>query len=213
MDQHDSFFSSSDVPRGGNGAAPTDDEFLTPAIVAAGPEGPQTFKFDLISTSLRLGRPVDRPIKAQVRYLDLADRAEIGALPTAMQSRVLRALAAIGKGTPAIDEKTDTLSIPQAFKNLEKNEELVNAYCVVGFVRPPLIWTEAERTGPDQVVVTAVALKDRRAYAAICMSDDEAAAERLSPFPVGPLPTVEAGRSAPIERDTPVPIAEPAPSL
>lgn len=210
MDQHDPFLSSSDglrVETGSNGLDPTVERpLLTPGALKAKRESAaRGFLFKLRRTSLEVGQDV----YANVKPLDLTDHVVIGSLPSAMQSRVMRAMMAISKTTPALNEKTNTLSVPVAIRNLEKNEDLVNAYCVAGFIDPPLIWVETDRVNTSQVVVTDIALTDRREFFALCGNSAEDEADRLLPFPARSVPGVETRPAGDALRPTPVPVAEP----
>jgi hypothetical protein len=119
--------------------------------------------------------------KAHVRRLFLADRAAIGMAPQHIQNKLITALAEINE-LPSARLSNGAISQRQALENIGRREELANLACVAGFIRPELILLEADRTSPDQVLVTDIALEDRYAYFELCQGDEEEA-KRLKPFP------------------------------
>lgn len=162
-----------------------DDGILTPEKARAAREAAQQGRrFRLVHTG---GWAV-------VRRFTPTDRIAIGRLPEAQQQRVLNALAKASDNANA--RRSDgTISRSIALDNMRRQEDLINAYCVAGFVRPPLIFAETDRTNPDQVVVTDLDMKDREAFFAVCETDSEAAARRFAPFPGEPAGDVATGGS------------------
>lgn len=176
--------------------AARDDEFLTPDRARqAREQAERGFIFRLKWTGG----------KAHVRRIDPTDRLVMGQLPDRMQGRVLKALTDYGQTSSALD-KGGNIVPAKVMNNLAKQEDLVNAYCIIGFLKPRLIASEADRTSDDEVVVTDIAWQDRRAFWGVCTSDEEAAANRLEPFPdepLSPLPGQPGDETAP----TAVPIS------
>lgn len=142
---------------------------------------------------------------ARVRRISAADRIAVGHLPFAQQQRVLDALAGVGQTANAL-RSDGSVSVPQALRNMAEQDELVNAYCVAGFLQPRLIFREQERTAPDQIVVTDLDSQDRRQFFLWCETDNEAAAERAKPFLGEPAQPVPARPAEP----APAPAVDPA---
>jgi hypothetical protein len=120
--------------------------------------------------------------KALVRRFIVSDHATIGTLPAAMQQRVLDGLNKINSAANAV--KSDGhISRDIAMQNMKANEQAINAYCVAAFIRPPLIFSEGDRTEPNQVLVTDIDLYDRQMVFLWGNTDHEEAAKRVAPFP------------------------------
>jgi hypothetical protein len=156
-------------------------DLLTPARVAAAKaQAERGYWFALSRTGGR----------ARVRRISAADRVQVGHLPFPQQQRVLNALARMTE-TATARRADGSVSVPQALRNMREQEEVVNAYCVAGFLQPRLIFREEERTSPDEIVVGDLDFTDRRQFFLWCETDNEAAAERAAPFlgqPPGGLP-------------------------
>lgn len=111
--------------------------------------------------------------EATVKKLTLADRAQTGALPQAMQDRIV---GVIDRGSRGGGDRRITSS--KYLRSLGDNEELANCLCLVGFVSPRLVETEDELTD-DAWLLADVDLRDRLAYSSYVLGNDETAAGRL----------------------------------
>jgi hypothetical protein len=161
-----------------NGAPPEppDDGFLTPQKAR---EARQRTERGVVFTLERTGA------KAIVRRIYAADHVAIGQLPAQMQQRVLDGLAKLTNAANAM-RSDGRVSRDIALQNMRGNEEAVNAVCVAAFVKPRLIFAEAERTHPGEVVVTDIDLWDRQQVFLYTQSENEEAAKHAAPFLPGP---------------------------
>lgn len=118
--------------------------------------------------------------KALVRRISGSDRASIGSLPQHQQKLVLDALAKSGEQPSAL-RADGSINPAQWQRNAKANEEICNAYCVAGFLRPRLIFSEAERTDDSEVVVTDVDPHDRQLFFLWSETDNQATANLFRP--------------------------------
>ncbi len=92
------------------------------------------------------------------------------------------------------------LSWEQLARNQARQLRLADALCVAGFLKPRLVFDEADLDGdPHTLVVTDLHPEERLRYFNICLGNDEEAAKRLEPFPapaVAGVPVVPAGAAA-----------------
>lgn len=122
----------------------------------------------------------DEPFDVQVRRLNLADRAQIGDLPTAMQDRVVQFFDKTNRSAGG------RLTLDRVVRNLGDSEDRNNLYCLIGFVSPRLVERD-EDADPERGVwpLSAVDLRDRQRYFDACAGNDEAAARQFRPLPRG----------------------------
>lgn len=130
---------------------------------------------------------------AQVRIPNLADRAFMARLPQETQRLLARHLfeaSQEARPTP----KTPQEALAALTESLADQEALANAFCRVGFLRPRLVETEAELDASDPYcwLVTDVNIEDRIAFLELCLEGERRAAQRLAPFPGGPVDALQA---------------------
>ena len=132
---------------------------------------------------------------AHVRHLAIADLTTVAGLPTQTQTTVLRVFREIAEASGGA-----ALSWEQLAKNQKRNKEMADAICVIGFIKPRLVMTEAELDGdPHTMLVSELHVTERTRYLNICTGQDEEAAKKLRPFPI------EGPRSAPALQALPTP--------
>jgi hypothetical protein len=183
-------------------APPPDLEFITPDRArAAREERERPIVFDLPRTGG----------KALVRCVTLSDVASIARLPESLQRRVLAMVDELQRiGEPTAMKDDGTIDYDKALKLLKGDADGVDAICVMGFLKPPLIFDERERTSPDQVPVGDLDPVDRRSFYDFCTGKQEAEAVRLEPFPAGPAVDLAPGGSGGVDPQPPVEPAGPA---
>ncbi len=120
--------------------------------------------------------------KALVRRLSLTDRAMVGHLPARLQRKVWEMVSENSKGTAAL-ESDGSLNPAQALNNLKRAEAVADAYLVAGFIKPRVIFTEADRESPGDVLVEEIEVTDKQAYVLWCEGDEKEAANRVAGFP------------------------------
>jgi len=128
--------------------------------------------------------------KALVRRITSADRVAIGTLPQHQQQRVLNALAKVGD-QPSAMRSDGSVSLAQWQRNSKANEDICNAYCVAGFLKPRLIFSEMERTADDQIPVELIDPYDRQQFFLWSETNNEAAAGLFRPVADEPALDVE----------------------
>jgi hypothetical protein len=177
-------------------AAPPELDFITPDRARhAREERERPIVFDLPKTGG----------KALVRRVTLSDVASIARLPESLQRRVLAMVDELQRiGEPTALKVDGTIDYDKALKLLKGDADGVDAVCVMGFLRPPLIFDERERTSPDQVPVGDLDPVDRRAFYDFCTGKQEAEAARLEPFPAGPVAALAPGGPGGVDPQPPV---------
>lgn len=118
--------------------------------------------------------------KAHVKRLAIMERAVILSLPSGIQTKVIQATAEAQSNKSAI-KPSGTIDMKTFVGNVMRNEEAYNAVCVAGFIKPPLVMSEALITSDDQVVVTDLDIFDRHAYFLWC-NGGEVETDRIAPF-------------------------------
>lgn len=106
---------------------------------------------------------------ARVRMVDLSDSDQLVALPADVLRDVLQAHedARAYVGQPVTLEGGG-LNIERVVA-LGKGDQLIrDAYCLAGFVDPPLIRHESARIAPAQIVVDAIHPADRQRFFDLC---------------------------------------------
>lgn len=148
-----------------------EDDLLTPERArAARTKAEQGFWFRLPRTGG----------KALVRRITSADRVAIGTLPQHQQQRVLNALAKVGDQPSAL-RSDGSVSVSQWQRNSASMEEITNAYCVAGFLKPRLIFSESQRSADDQICVDLIDPYDRQQFFLWSETNNEAAAQLFRP--------------------------------
>lgn len=132
---------------------------------------------------------------AHVHRLTLAAMAQTVGLPVEAQNTVVRVFREY-----AVENANAPLTWDRFQKNARRNQEMADALCVVGFIKPRLVATEAELDGTDDCwLVTDIHPEERLRYMNMCVGQDAEAAKALVPFPespVGTAATVPAGETA-----------------
>lgn len=117
---------------------------------------------------------------ARVRLVSLSDRATMGTLPTALQERLTKIF---GKANA---ETGKARSFKEFLSGAETTLEMADLLCVIGFLEPKLVLTEADlESNPEAWVVTDLHPDERIAFFQVC--NDETAAEKLQPFHRKPI--------------------------
>lgn len=113
--------------------------------------------------------------EGRVKRLTLADRAQTGSLPSAMQDRVVAAINRNNQGGGST-----SLSVSQYLRRLGNNEDMASPICLIGFLSPRLVETEEELAGlEDAMLLTDIDINDRLAYLNFVLGTDLTAGGRL----------------------------------
>lgn len=124
---------------------------------------------------------------ARVRFVSLADRASLSALPNRLQQRMIEI---VQKDRPAGKGGDELMSAKEFFKAAENNLELADLFCMAGFIQPRLVLRPEDRDPNDPYSWPVEALHKDERIAFVRLMDDEGAAEKLLPFPRQPRPDV-----------------------
>lgn len=137
---------------------------------------PHTFMMRLHQTSINIGEDA----YAEVRIVNLTDRALIGTLPANVRKLIERLFFS---GTPS--QRGLNKSETRMNTGLKRFEEICYAYGCAGFVSPRLVLRPEDVTDPENEVWVgsgAIALHDLSEFNRICEGDDQLAARRLEGF-------------------------------
>ena len=122
---------------------------------------------------------------AMVRLVDLGDVATLTDMPDHLLTKVLMIANDVeireGRTKPVNDD--GTFNAEHVLKLMRANKASVNAYCVSGFVDPPVIFEETDRTNPEQLVVDMIHPADRQRFFDWCHGRHAEAAATVAPFP------------------------------
>lgn len=122
---------------------------------------------------------------ARVRLVDLSDGAMLNSLPNTLLERVLQIAADIDpnrKSVPVISD-AGVIDLDRAKRNVDRQAAICDAYCIAGFVQPPLIVAESDRTAPDQVLLRAIHPADRQRFFQWCQGRHTEAPATVTDFP------------------------------
>jgi hypothetical protein len=138
---------------------------------------------------------------AKVRLVDLSDQATLTSLPETLLRKILGIANDVelreGRTNPV--QEDGTLDVERAIRVAKANARAVDAYCVAGFVEPPLIFTEGERVRDDQVVVSDIHPADRQRFFEWCQGRHAEASAAVEPFPDGSAEGVATGGSGGVD--------------
>lgn len=127
---------------------------------------------------------------ARVTKLNMTDNVVLRGIPTHLQGVVLRTFRNGGSAPP---KDWDGF-----LKDAEDSRQIANALCIMGFLEPRLVATEAEaEADPDAVWVEDIDIDDRIRFMRLSARLETEAAVGLVPFPaarVGGVEAVSAGQ-------------------
>lgn len=130
--------------------------------------------FLLNSTSIKLGRKRT----AQVRIINLTDRALINSVPVEIRSLVQKLF--FSNAGARLDKMKGEAKM---HAQMQRMKEVAYAYGCAGFVEPELKLRKEDITDPEkQAWVGSVALNDLLEFVRICEGDDKLASDRLEGF-------------------------------
>jgi hypothetical protein len=175
-------------PRGADAPAPSPKRFVLTASAAreARQKREEIHDFELTHTM--------PGAFARVRLVDLQDPEILtNALPARLLAELLETVREV-EGQEAGGEARE-LSVIEKIDLARKNMHAIVAYCIAGFVEPPLILSEDDRDPrrDDEVVVTDIDARDRQRFFDWCQGRYEEASATVLPFPQGSASTVDAG--------------------
>lgn len=112
---------------------------------------------------------------ARVRLLSIADRATIDGLPKSIQDELQNELLKSSRNGKEV------LSVRAS---IETQEKLANAFCVLGFIKPRLVLTEADVDPSDPYCWTVgdLHMEERTGYLLRCLNTEVRQARKLLPF-------------------------------
>lgn len=171
--------------------AADDNLFSYEEALAAQEQRERGYLFFLQGTADGVPRPV------RVRKIPMAHLASIQGLSPRQQNLVMEVLNDAQAGR--LNAKTWT----ELSKTQDKQEELADAMCIGGFMKPRLVGTEAEeqaqRAQGDTTVlwVKRIPIEDRVAFLSTVMNPGGAAARTLEPFPAPRLEGAPASTAMP----------------
>ena len=163
----------------------------------------------------RLAAAADREIEfplpatggtALVRRLDLMELIALDAIPATLQA-VVNDLLESQLGDDASASTTDVMrALGGPLVAIQKQYELADALCLVGFVDPRLVPTADDVTDPEtELALEDIARADRMAYWTWCQGATEAVA--LAPSFPQPAAAAAPGPAEPAVRDAPVDVS------
>jgi hypothetical protein len=120
---------------------------------------------------------------ARVRILELADKASLGWVPDHLRDKLAKMMNLINDPSSGGKVVSGTEAFARILKQTEDIEELANAFCIRGFVKPRLVAREIDLDPDDefQMVVTDLHINERVSYVNACMPAPEEA-RILDPF-------------------------------
>ena len=116
-------------------------------------------------------------ITVRVKLLSFVDRTTILGLPAEMQENFIRIMAERNSSGARKFRSVDEWS-----REMAKNEDAVNALCVLGFVRPKLVMPGEPVLDEETWVVTDVHSSDRLRYFNFVSGGDKEGLERARKF-------------------------------
>jgi hypothetical protein len=162
--------------------ADVDYERMTPRPISASrlkeTAPPKTWLMKLHQTSVDRGEPT----YAEVRIVNLTDKALIGSMPVGVRKLIERLFFA---GETANQRGKQRAAENRMRQGLTRLEEIGHAYAVAGFVNPRMVLTQAEADAdPDAIWVGSglIKLHDMTEFSRICEGDDQLAERRLEGF-------------------------------
>ncbi len=140
----------------------------------------ETFPFRLTHTGMKRGKK----ITAEVKLVNLTDRATLKAVPGEIREMVMK-LFFSGAGNQRGRKQEKETPQMRMDRQLQRMKDVGYAYGVAGFVNPQLVMNmeyENPNSDPPKVHVSRIDLADLTAFARICEGDDELAARQLEDF-------------------------------
>jgi len=115
--------------------------------------------------------------EAIVRMLTVADRVTMKQLPSKIRDELAYEMNRGRRGLP-------TQTANQMIENVEVQERIANAFCVLGFMKPRLVLTEEEVNPNDPYCwcVTDLHIEERVAYLNRCLATESRQQQQLIPF-------------------------------
>jgi hypothetical protein len=134
---------------------------------------------------------------ARVRVPDLGDPDVLMALPDTLLRQILKVVNDVETNEgriAAVDlSKPDEVDLVAAKHNAMRQRAIVDAYCIAGFVEPPLAMTEDEQTTTAHVLISAIHPSDRIAFFNWCQGQHTEATATAAEFPDGSPESVATG--------------------
>jgi hypothetical protein len=150
---------------------------------------------------------------AKVRIPDLGDPDVLMMLPDPLLRSILHVVNDVERkesGAPIDISQPDTVDLDAAKSAAKRNRALVDAYCMAGFVNPPLAYTDDDMLTPDHVLVADIAAADRTRFFNWCNGQQMEAAATVEPFPDGSPTGVATGGSGGVDDNAAEPVADAA---
>jgi hypothetical protein len=117
--------------------------------------------------------------EATVRALSFADKSMISGIDARLQAEITAGFNSRGGSR----NESGNTTFGDLLKGIANEERIANAFCVAGFIDPPLVLTEADLVGrPDAWVVTDLHIEERRKYSGFVLGMDPAESRRISSF-------------------------------
>jgi hypothetical protein len=167
------------------------------------------FEFPLTATSL--GLTGDDVQVARVRRITLTDQAAINQIPQDSRRLVNAGLDYVEQQQRKIaEEGITTETLEDRVRNNTRVLPAADAFCLVTFLEPMLVATEAElEQFPDAWVVgTDIDAADRIDWFFACLNADSEAAKKLRPFRPRPTGDVSPGPVSHDDREAAAPAPE-----
>lgn len=104
-------------------------------------------------------------MEAKVRVFSIADKTVLLGMPPELQQAWTKTLNSTNKNT-------GNRQFKDILQSVEQDENLANMICVVGFIEPRLVMTEAELDGSDDCwLVTDITLDERKRYMSLVLNN------------------------------------------
>lgn len=144
---------------------------------------------------------------AKVRVPDLGDPDLLLALPDPLVRGLLTVVRDVERrehpNGHEPEQTPETVDIARARQDATRNRTLVDAYCLAGFVNPPLAMTEDDLATPEHVLLADIHPADRTRFFSWCMGQVGEAAATVEPFPDGSPEGVATGGPGGVGTDAP----------
>lgn len=149
---------------------------------------------------------------AKVRIPDLGDPDILAMLPEQLLRDMLVTINTIEtteNGQAPLDlTKPDELDIARLKANARQARALADAYCVAGFVDPPLAYSEQERKTARHMPLELVHPADRARFFNWCNAQNAGATATAGAFPDGSAEGVATGGPGGVDGGTTEPVAD-----
>jgi hypothetical protein len=151
---------------------------------------------------------------ATVRVPDLGDPDILTMLPDQLLRDMLvtvNGIEANENGTGLDISKPDEVDIERLKANAKQSRALADAYCVAGFVDPPLAYTERDQKTTAHVLLEAIHPADRARFFNWCNAQGSGATATVTAFPDGSAEDMAVGGPGGVDSDATEPPAESVP--